>query len=243
MKTTAKKRVALRGSLIASIGVVAIIAAGMTLGLVGTSRASTGNSITGNGITGNSITGGAVTVGAGAPASVTCTIANLVPGDSSAGAPIGSKADASCTYNVEYTGSASAWLAVDVAVANGSTALYDGTATGLQLYLNDATSTSYLASAAPADGTTYKTAAGAAASLPATGIQDLLVTTTAATTGTSASFTLDYALPIASGNIYQGGSARVTLTFHAVMSGDNPLPAACTTAGQQCLAGSGFAWS
>jgi hypothetical protein len=232
MKTTVKKRVALRGSLIASIGVVAIIAIGMTLGLYGTSEASTGGSFA----------DGTVTVGTGTPASVTCTIPDMVPGDSSAGAPIGSKADASCTYNVKYTGSASAWLAVDVAITNGSTALYDGTATGLQLYLNDANST-YLTSAAPTAGTTYKTAGGAAATLPATGIQDLLVSTTAAATGTSVGFTLDYALPIASGNIYQGGSATVTLTFHAVLAGTNSLPGTCTSAGQQCPAGDGFAWS
>jgi hypothetical protein len=232
MKTTVKKRVALRGSLIASVGVVAIIAIGMTLGLYGTSEASTGSGFS----------DGTVTVGTGAPASVTCTIPDMMPGDSSVGAPIGSKADTSCTYNVKYTGSASAWLAVDVAITNGSTALYDGTATGLQLYLNDANS-SYLTSAAPTAGTTYKTEAGAAATLPAAGIQDLLVSTAAAATGASASFTLDYALPIASGNIYQGGSATVTLTFHAVEAGTNSLPGTCTTAGQQCLAGDGFAWS
>jgi len=230
MKTSGKKRVA--RSLIASIGAVAIIAAGLILGLYGTSEASAG-----------SFSGGTVTVGTGTPASVTCTIANMVPGDSSAGAPIGSKADASCTYNVKYTGSASAWLAVDVGLTNGSTALYDGTATGLQFYLNDADSTSYLTSAAPTAGTTYKTETGATAGLPAAGIQDLLVSTTAVATGTSASFTLDYALPIASGNIYQGGSATVTLTFHAVLAGTNSLPGTCTSAGDQCLAGSGFAWS
>lgn len=232
MKTSVKKRVALRGSLIASIGVVAIIVVGMTLGLYGTSQASTGSGFS----------GGTVTVGTGAPASVTCTIANIMPGDSSAGAPIGSKADSACTYNVKYTGSASAWLAVDVTITNGSTALYDGTATGLQLYLNDANST-YLTSTAPASGTTFKTAAGTATSLPATGIQDLLVSATAAAANTAVGFTLDYALPIASGNIYQGGSATVTLTFHAVLAGTNSLPSTCTSAGSQCLAGDGFAWS
>ena len=229
MKTSFKKRVALGGSLIASIGVVATIVVGMTLGLYGTSQASTGD-------------GGTVTVGTGAPASVTCTIANMMPGDSSTGAPIGSQADSACTYNVKYTGSASAWLAVDVAITNGSTALYDGTATGLQLYLNDANST-YLTSTAPTSGTTFKTAAGTATSLPAAGIQDLLVSATAAAANTAVGFTLDYALPIASGNIYQGGSATVTLTFHAVLAGTNSLPSTCTSAGSQCLAGDGFAWS
>jgi spore coat-associated protein N len=226
-----KKRVALAVGVAASIGAIATLASGTTFGLYSASETGSGNSFT----------SGTVTVGTGTPTSVTCTITNMVPGDSSAGSAIGSKADTTCTYNVKYTGSAPAWLAVDVAVSNGSTTLYDGTATGLQLYLNDANST-YLTSAAPTAGTTYKTAGGAAATLPATGIQDLLVST-AAVAGTSADFTLDYALPIASGNIYQGGSATVTLTFHAVLAGTNSLPGTCTSAGQQCLAGDGFAWS
>ena len=231
MKLSVKKRVALAAGIAVIIGAVATMASGLTFGLYSASEASTGNSFT----------SGTVSVGTGTPTSVTCTITNMVPGDSSAGAPVGSKADTTCTYNVKYTGSASAWLAVDVAVSNGSTSLYDGTATGLQMYLKDA-STTYLTSTAPTAGTTYKTTAGTATSLPATGIQNLLVST-AATTNTATSFSLDYALPIASGNTYQGGSTTVTLTFHAVQSANNPLPATCTTAGQQCLPGSGFVWS
>ncbi len=227
-----KKRVALAAGVAASIGAIAALASGTTFGLY--SATETG--------AGNSFTSGTVSVGTGTPTSVTCTITNMVPGDSSAGAAIGSKADTTCTYNVKYTGSAPAWLAVDVAVSNGTPTLYDSTATGLQLYLKDASST-YLTSTAPTAGTTYKTAAGTATTLPAAGITDLLVSTTAATTNTAASFSLDYALPIASGNTYQSGSATVTLTFHAVQSGNNPLPATCTTAGTQCLPGSGFVWS
>lgn len=228
-----KKRIALAVGVAASIGAIAATASGVTFGLYSGSAASGGNTFT----------SGTVSVGTGTPTSVTCTITNMVPGDSSAGAPIGSKADAACTYNVKYTGSASAWLAVDVAVSNGSTSLYDGTATGLQLDLNDATGTSYLTSTAPAAGTTFKTAAGTATGLPAGSTADLLVSTTAAATNSAVSFSLDYALPIASGNIYQGGSATVTLTFHAVLAGTNSLPGACASAGSQCLAGSGFAWS
>ncbi len=228
-----KKRVALAAGLAASIGAIAALASGTTFGLYSASQASSGNSFT----------SGTVTVGTGTPTSVTCTITGMVPGDSSVGAAVGSKADTTCTYNVKYTGSVSAWLAVDVAVSNGSTALYDGTATGLQLYLKDGSANSYLTSTAPTAGTTYKTSGGTATSLPAAGITDLLVNTTAATTNTAVAFSLDYALPIASGNTYQGGSATVTLTFHAVQSGNNPLPTACTTIGQQCLPASGFAWS
>ena len=227
-----KKRIALGAGALAIIGATATLAAGTTFGLFSATESSSGEAFT----------AGTVTVGTGTPTSVVCTITNMVPGDSSAGAPIGSKADASCTYNVKYTGSAPAWLGVDVSVSNGSTALYDGSATGLQLYLKDTNST-YLTSTAPTAGSTFKTAGGTATSLPVGSTNDLLVNTTAAATNTATSFTLDYALPIASGNSYQGGSTTVTLTFHAVQSGNNPLPATCTTAGQQCLAGSGFVWS
>jgi hypothetical protein len=232
MKLSIKKRIALAAAAAVSIGAAATMASGLTFGLYSASASSNGNTFT----------TGTVTVGTGTPTSVTCTITNMVPGDSSAGAPIGGKADTTCTYNVKYTGSASAWLAVDVSVSNGSTALYDSTATGLQLYLKDGTPVTYLTSTAPTAGTTFKNQAGTATSLPATGTQDLLVSTTAATTNTAVSFALDYALPIASGNTYQGGSTTVTLTFHAVQSGNNPLPTSCA-AGLQCLPGSGFVWS
>jgi hypothetical protein len=228
-----KKRIAVAVGVAASIGAIATMASGVTFGLFSGSQAGGGNSFT----------SGTVSVGTGTPTSVTCTITNMVPGDSSAGAPIGGKADTTCTYNVKYTGSASAWLAVDVAVSNGSTSLYDGTATGLQLYLKDAAPATYLTSTAPTAGTTFKTAAGTSTTLPVTGALDLLVSTTAATTNSAVSFSLDYAVPIVSGNTYQGGSATVTLTFHAVQSGNNPLPLTCTTAGAQCLPGSGFVWS
>jgi hypothetical protein len=227
-----KKRIALAVGAAASIGAIATLASGVTFGLYSASEASAGNSFT----------SGTVSVGTGTPTSVTCTITNMVPGDSSAGAPIGGKADTTCTYNVKYTGSASAWLAVDVAVSNGSTSLYDSTATGLQLYLKDASPATYLTSTAPTAGTTFKNQAGTATTLPAGSTADLLVSTTAAATNTAVSFSLDYALPIASGNTYQSGSATVTLTFHAVQSVNNPLPTGCA-AGSQCLPGSGFVWS
>jgi Camelysin metallo-endopeptidase len=230
-----RKRLALGAAVAATVGAAGTLVAGLTFGLFSATEASGANTFT----------AGTVSVGLGTPTSVTCTITNMVPGDSSAGAPIGSKGDTTCTYNVKYTGSAHAYLGVDVAVANGSTALYDGTATGLQLYLKDAAPTTYVTSTAPAAGTTYQQEGGTSASLPSTGTSDLLVSTTAATTGTAVSFSLDYAVPLASGNTYQGGSATVTLTFHAVQANDNSLPGDCAT-GQQCNNGgdgSSFSWS
>jgi hypothetical protein len=221
-----KKRLAVAAAAATTVGAVATLVAGFTFGLFSAQQSSGANTFT----------AGTVTVGSGTPASVTCTISNMVPGDSSAGAGTGSKSDPTCTYNVKYTGSASAWLGVDLAVGNGGTALYDTTATGLQFYLKDGSSTTYL------NGTSYTQQGGGSAALPVGTTSNLLVSTTAATTGTGVNFSLDYVLPTAAGNVYQGGSTTVTLTFHAVQSGNNALPAGCA-AGSQCSAGSGFAWS
>lgn len=222
MSMSMKKRLALGAAATTTVGAVATLVAGFTFGLFSAS-ASSGS---------NSFTAGTVSIGPGSPASVTCTITNMVPGDSSATAPSGSKGDTTCTYNVQYTGSAPAWLAVDVAVGSG---LYDNSATGLQLYLKDGSSTSYVT------GTSYAAQGGGPATLSmGTTVSDLLVSTTAAATGHSVSFSLDYLLPTAAGNGYQGGSTTVTLTFHAVQSGNNALPGNCA-AGQQC--NTGLAWS
>jgi hypothetical protein len=143
---------------------------------------------------------------------------------------------------MKYTGSATAYLAVDVAVSNGTIPLYDGTATGLQLYLKDGTPTTYLSSTAPTAGTTFTAQGGTSTSLPVGTTANLLVSPTPAATNATVSFTLNYAVPIASGNTYQGGSSTVTLTFHAVQAGNNPVTGACL-AGQQCNATTTFLWS
>jgi hypothetical protein len=227
-----KRRLVIIGAAAATIGAAATLAGGITFGLF--SASGSGGA--------NTFTGGTVSVGAGTPVSVVCTITNMVPGDSSTGAPIGGKVATPCTYNMKYTGSATAWLAVDVAVSNGPTALYDGTATGLQLYLKDGAPATYITSTAPTAGTTFVAQGGTATSLPAGTTSNLLVSTTPAATNTAVSFSLNYAVPIATGNAYQGGSSTVTLTFHAVQAGNNPLPGACV-AGQQCNATTTFLWS
>ena len=232
MSKKKKKRLAIIVGSVATAAAAATLAGGVTFGLF--SASGSGGA--------NTFTGGTVTVAAGTPTSVVCTITNMVPGDSSTGAPIGAKTNAPCTYNMKYTGSATAWLGVDVAITNGSTALYDGTATGLQLYLKDGTPTTYLTSTAPTAGTTFTAQGGTATSLPVGTTANLLVSPTPAATGAAVSFTLNYAVPIASGNTYQGGSATVTLTFHAVQAANNPVTGACL-AGQQCNATTTFLWS
>lgn len=225
MAMSMKRRLALGAAAVTSVGAVATLAAGFTFGLFSATESSGANTFT----------AGTVTVGAGSGATVTCNISNMVPGDSSTGASTGSKSDTQCAYSVKYTGSAPAWLAVDVAVGNGG--LYDGTANGLQLYLKDGTPTTYV------NGTSYTQQGGGSATLPTNAsAPNLLVSTAAAPTNTTVNFTLDYLLPSTAGNSYQGLNTTVTLTFHAVQSGNNALPGACA-AGQQCNAGGGFAWS
>ena len=226
MKMPSRKRLALGAGGVAVVGAAGALVAGVTFGLFSATETSGANSFT----------AGTVSVGDGTPVSVTCAPSGMVPGESSSGAPSGTKAGSPCTFNVKYTGSASAYLAVDVAISNGTTKLYDGTATGLQYYLKDGSSTSYVS------GTSYTQEGGTSATMPAAGASNLLVSRTPASTNAAVGFTLDDAFPGAAGNAYQGGSSTVTLTFHAVQSGSNPLPSDCV-AGQQCNASGSFAWS
>jgi spore coat-associated protein N len=242
MTRSVRKRLALVGALVAVIGAVATMVAGFTFGLFSATESSSSNTFT----------AGTVTVTTTTPTSVTCTITNMVPGDASThfSPAYSNSGDTPCTYNVEYTGSASAWLGVDMTVSNGSTSLFtSAAATGIQFQLKDGSPTTYVSSSATnstnTGDTTYAAEGGTATALPATGISDLLVGTTAATNGSVVDFSLDYGLPLDSSNAYQGGSVTVTLTFHAVQSKNNSLPADCA-AGQQCNTdgdSSTFVWS
>jgi hypothetical protein len=226
MKFIGKKRLLTAASAVTAMGAVATLVAGVTFGLFSASDTSGGISVT----------AGTVSVGAGTPTSVTCTTTNLVPGDSSSGFGSLSATETQCTYNVKYTGSEPAYLGVDIAVTNGATTLYDSTGTtGLQ-YLVKAGSVTYM------NGTSYKDEAGASQSVVAgTPVANLLVSTTPATTNTAVSFTIDYGLLLAVTG-HQGGSSTITLTFHAVQSDNQTLPAACA-AGEQCNSTATFAWS
>src|SRR5579863_830375 len=130
MAMSVRKRLALAGAIITAIGAVATLVVGFTFGLF--SDTESGGS--------NSFTAGTVTVTTTTPASVTCTITNMVPGDASTNfsPTYSNSSDTPCTYNVKYTGSASAWLGVDMTVLNGSTSLFtSAAATGIQFQLED----------------------------------------------------------------------------------------------------------
>jgi predicted ribosomally synthesized peptide with SipW-like signal peptide len=204
------------------VGVAATIAAAGAI-VVGTTNALYSATQTSSSNTFNS---GTVTVGLGST-STTCAITNMVPGDSSTGYGTGSGALTQCNYKVKYTGSASAWLAVDVAVNAGVTPLYTGTGDGLQVLVKTSGGTTLV------NNTTYKNPSGVDTLLSAgSTASNLLLSTSPAVANDEFQFNIDYLLPLLSPNSTQGGSASVTLTFHAVQSGNQPI-LACVT-GRQC---------
>jgi hypothetical protein len=210
-----KKRLLLTAGGISTVAAAGMLVAGTTLGLF---------SATNTQATTNSFTAG--TVKQGSPATTTCTITNMVPGDSSTGftsPPTGrtNAQSAPCSFAVTYTGSAPAYIGVDVAV--GGTSLYDGTANGLQLQIKD--------------GSTSYTTTGAL-----NGNSNLLFSATpdAGASNTVHTVVVNYALPTAADNTYQALATTLTITVHSVQSGNNNFVGACT-AGNTC--GTAADWS
>jgi hypothetical protein len=208
-----KKRLLISAGTLATVAAAGTLIAGTTLGLFSASTAQTGT---------NSFSAG--TVSQGSPATTTCTVSNMVPGDSSTGyspTPTGqtNAETAPCSFAVTYTGSAPAYIGVDIATTGN---LYDGSAGGLQLQISD--------------GTTSYTTGGAL-----NGTSNLLVSKTpdAGGSNTVHTITVNYALPTAS-TAYQNLSSTLTITIHAVQSGNNSFVSSCT-AGSAC--GTAANWS
>ena len=210
------------GSVALAFAAVSALAVGATMALFSATQTSGSNTFA----------AGTVSVGLGST-STTCTVTNMMPGDSSANYDSGSASLTPCDYRVKYTGSGAAWLAVDVAVTAGSPALYTATSSGLQLKIG------VNGGASMVSGTTFKTQAGANTTLTAgSPVTNLLVSSVPATTDDLVNFDIDYLLPLLAPNSLQGGTATVTLTFHAVQSSNQPI-GGCV-AGRQC---SDITWS
>jgi hypothetical protein len=146
----------------------------------------------------------------------------LAPGDSG-----------TCTYTVTWSGASSYSGPVDVALdvstraqasgstlgaGNGTEALLDGTATGLQVMITDSVGSSFgigtdscYASAPPSARATPPNAAFCEST-----DQNQKVASSKPV-GYSDTFTAHWTLPLGAGNPYQGGGATVTLT--AVLTG------------------------
>ncbi len=190
------------------------------------------------------------------PTTAACTVSGILPGKTG-----------TCKLKVTYTG-VKAYLGADILIATkagtlpvgvptGTVAkpLYDNSATGLQLRLVDSNATVYFATAAFTGlGTKFRNKTGTATTIAAITcpvtfptytncyrVTDLLVRATAVTTSTSDTFTVSYKLPTTSTSGYEASTAKVVLSVHGVQFG-NQTATGCT-AGRQCPAETGFAWS
>jgi predicted ribosomally synthesized peptide with SipW-like signal peptide len=208
MNLLGKKRLLIGAGGIATVAAAGTLIAGTTLGVF-TASTSSGS---------NSFTAGTVTLSQGA--STTCTVTHMVPGDQS-GVTAG---DSACTLVVTYTGNAPAWMALDVSI--GGTGLYDSSSTGLHFTITDN-------QGSPVTYMSGTTLGGSATSGTTPSATNLLVKTGTFANGDAVTFTVNYSLPIGAGNTYQGLNSTLSLTAHAVQSGNNGSTSGCT-AGQVC---------
>ncbi len=261
MRTAIKRRLAIAGATTATLGAVTTLMTGVTFGLFSASVTGGTNAFT------------AETVSLTKTAETLCTLGSTTPliaSQGSTGAPTSTGVtDISrdpCTLQVTYSGTQAAYLAVDISVykpGTGTTALYDGSAHGLQLYLTDNIGTHYVFgnTGTTLNGTQFTadtTATGAPTTLPLnTGPTDFtsnMVFNATPITGspsTVVTLSLNYAFPNdASANNYNGGVADVIMRVHVVQSVGNTITCTNITPattnllpGDQCNATSPFSWS
>ena len=218
-----KPLVLLAGGVLAA-GAAATLVAGTTFGFFSSKPGAETNSFTAGTVTlTDSVTGA-------------CTVTNMVPGDS----------PTACTLGTTYSGSVSAYLAVDVVVetqaGSGGTILYNPSGSnGLTVSIadNQGTPVTYTV---PTTSTTCP--GGAPGGSTCYELDNELLGTSAYTSGATDTISTSVTLPSAAGNGYQGGAAQVILTAHAVQSKNNTLACTATpTAGHSCTPSGSFAWS
>jgi hypothetical protein len=219
---------------LAALAAVASTSVGVTLALY--SNKPTGET--------NTFSAGTVTLSNNV--SSACSTTGMAPGDS-----------ATCTLITTYAGTLPGYMAMDVYIAAKSNAagggsplaLYNPSDTGNTATITlNSPSVSY---AVPTTGSTLACGTGPDGVNYTTynvcyQVVNYLVSLTAFSSG-SVTFTTVLSMPAGQPNTYQGGSAVVVLTAHAVQSKNNTLN--CTvggtspTAGAVCTASTGFAWS
>lgn len=213
--------------LVSAVGATALAATTVVAGTTFGFFSSTANGQT------NSFTSGTVTLTKTLESA--CNVTNMAPGDT----------PGPCTMQTTYSGSLSAYIAVDVLVetqaGSGGSTLYTGGGAGLHVTVTDnqGTPTTYTV---PTASTTCPN--GAPAGSTCYELDNELYGTSAYSNGSVDTITTQVSLPNSAGNGYQGASAQVILTAHAVQSKNNAL--ACTTtatAGAPCTPSGSFAWS
>jgi hypothetical protein len=246
-----KKKLLVAGASLTTIISVVVLATGATFGLFSATSPSQSGTFT------------AGTVTLDQTKTITCTVGTLSPGDGSFGSyNTESGANAQCSLPFTYTGNVPAYLAVDVTAAgtagspvasyggaapSAAPGLFDGSSNGLQLsvkstgtaantFISGTQFTNGSGSAANVTGTCAGNGTETGCSASGT-VNDLLIGKFSPTN--AGTITVDYGLPTAANNAYEGASTTITLTVHAVQANNNSTVAACTN-GQQCLSGS---WS
>jgi hypothetical protein len=181
----------------------------------------------------NSFTAGSVTLANSAIAN--CPVSNLLPGT----------APGACGFTASYSGSAAAYLAVNVLIETqagaGGTKLYNPGDPAGDLQVTVASSTPSVSYAVPASATACP--AGAPSGSSCYELDNELVSTSAVTAA-AVTISVSVSLPTNSATGYQGGAAQVILTTHAVQSKNNTLScSAAPAAGSPCTPSGTFAWS
>jgi len=219
------KRRLLLGSSMLSVAVAGTtLLAGTTFGFYSSSAAPESNAFTSGTVTLSSTVTGA------------CAVTNMAPGDS----------PAACTMALSYSGSLSAYVALDVVVetqagSGGSTLYNPGGSNGVTISLTD-NQTSPVTYTVPTSATTCP--GGAPGGSTCYELDNELLGTTAYANGASDTVSTSVSFPSAAGNGYQGGAAQVILTAHAVQSKNNALSCTTTaTPGHACAPSGSFAWS
>ena len=213
-RRSTSKRAALAAGSAATIAAAAVLALSATFGLFSATSPAQANNFAAGTVTLTSDTSGA------------CNVSNMLPGAS----------PSPCTLKATYSGNTSAYLGLDVLIeaqaGSGGTPLYDptGPTGGLQITVTDnqgapvtytvPTTTTTCPGSAPSGSTCYE-------------LDDEIVNTTAFSGTPSVTFSTAVTLPSSSASGYQGGSAQIIVTAHAVQSGNNSFASGCT-AGQTC---------
>jgi hypothetical protein len=151
----------------------------------------------------------------------------------------------SCTLTTTYAGPRPAYLAVNVLIetqaGSGGTKLYNPADAANDLQVTISSSAPSVSYAVP---TTATSCPGGAPSGSACYELDNELVSTSAITSAAASFTVAVQIPTSSPTGYQGGTAQVILTTHAVQATNNTLSCKATpTAGSPCTPSGTFTWS
>jgi hypothetical protein len=202
---------------------LSLTAIGLTAGRLTASRPSQANSFS----------AGALTLANSSVAN--CPVTGLLPNNTAA----------ACTFTTSYPGPAPAYLAVNVLVeaqaGTGGTRLYNPADSANDLAITITSTGPAVSYTVPSAVTTCP---GGAPSGSACYELDNELVSTAAVTSATVGFSVSVSLPAGSATGYQGGSAQVILTTHAVQSANNTL--SCTTApaaGSPCTPSGSFTWS